>query len=152
MEQHLLCPAVRRHFIIACFYRLSIVRGRGRQGGLPVNKAEKIESVSKVFHDTGRGTKVALWWLKHYETVMPFWRGFSWTWVIGILLAAIVGYLDLGSALLFIFFFGVIANTGMYLGIRTLSSHLKNLENGPEKEEAHELMIKIIQKTVLRGA
>ncbi|MBW2644719.1 MAG: hypothetical protein JRE23_00820 [Deltaproteobacteria bacterium] len=117
-----------------------------------MNKAEKIESVSKIFHDTSRGTKVALWWLRHYETVMPFWRGFSWTWVIGTLLAAIAGYLDLERALLLIFFCGIIANTGIYLSIMTMNCYLKNLEDGPDKEEAHELMIKIIKKRVLRGA
>ncbi|MFH1673699.1 MAG: hypothetical protein ABIF87_09800 [Pseudomonadota bacterium] len=117
-----------------------------------MNKAEKIESVSKVFHDTSRITKVALWWLRHYETIMPFWRGFSWTWVIGILCSAIVGYLDLEQALLLIVLCGIIANTGIYLGIKTMSCHLKNLEDGPEKEEAYELMIKIIKKRVMLSA
>jgi hypothetical protein len=108
--------AVKQYFITDCFYRelgqrpketfTKVPEARGRC--IPVNKAEKIESVSKVFNDTSRITKVALWWLKHYETIMPFWRGFS--------------------------------------------CHLKNLEDGPEKEEAHELMIRIIKKRVMRSA
>jgi len=117
-----------------------------------VNRVEKINSGSQVFHDTARGTKVALWWLRHYEDLVHFWKGFSWVWVIGILLSAIVGYLDLGHALFIILFIGVIANTGIYLSIRTMGSYLMHLEDGPEKEEAHELMIKIIKKRILHGA
>jgi hypothetical protein len=101
-------------------------------------------------HDTATGIKVALWWLRHFEAIIHFWPGFSWAWVIGILLYAVSGHLELGHALGIIILIGVIANTGIYLSIRTLASYLKQLEDGPKKEEAHELMRKIIKRrTVL---
>ena len=67
---------------------------------------------------------------------------------IGILLSAVVGYLSLRYALCTILLVGVIANTGVYLGIRTVASYLKHLRDGPQKEEAHELMIQIIRRRV----
>ena len=94
------------------------------------------------------GTKVALWWLRHYEGIINFWTGFSWVWVIGLILYAISGQLQVKQALLLILFIGVIGNTGAYLGLRTLSSYLKLLKDGPEKEEAHELMTKIIRRRI----
>jgi hypothetical protein len=115
-----------------------------------VLKAEQTNAKPKMSHYTARGTKVALWWLRHFETIIHFWTGFTWVWVIGILLCTIVGHLDLGYALGTIFLVGVIANTGIYFSIRTMVSYLKRLEDGPEKEEAHELMTKIIKRRMLR--
>ena len=92
------------------------------------------------------GNKVALWWLRHYETIINFWTGFSWVWVIGLLLYAFSGQLNVKQALLLILFIGVIGNAGAYLGLRTLSGYLKLLKDGPEKEEAHKLMTKIISR------
>lgn len=116
-----------------------------------MNKWEKVSSESKIFHDTTTGTKVALWWLRHYEGVTGFWRGFSWVWVIFVLFYVIEGYIDIGHALWIIFSIGVVANAGIYLGIRTMSSYLRNLEDSPEKEEAHELMIKIIKRRAMHS-
>jgi hypothetical protein len=95
------------------------------------------------------GTKAALLWLRHYEGIIHFWTGFSWVWVVAILLGAIVGEIDLGLALCLIFLIGVISISGVYLGIKTLSSYLKHLSDGPEKEEAHELMAKIIRRRLV---
>jgi hypothetical protein len=117
---------------------------------IAVPKAEHTNSKPKMSHDTATGIKVALWWLRHFEAIIHFWPGFSWAWVIGILLYAVSGHLELGHALGIIILIGVIANTGIYLSIRTLASYLKQLEDGPKKEEAHELMRKIIKRrTVL---
>jgi hypothetical protein len=98
---------------------------------------------------TSMGTKAALWWLKHYEGIVHFWTGFSWVWVVAILLGAIVGEIELRQALCLIFLIGVVAISGVYLCIKTLSSHLKHLSDGPEKEEAHELMAKIIRRRLV---
>ena len=95
------------------------------------------------------GTKAALWWLKHYERIIHFWTGFSWVWVVGILLGAIVWEIDLRQALCLIFLIGVVAISGVYLCIKTLSSYLNHLSDGPEKEEAHELMAKIIRRRLV---
>jgi hypothetical protein len=91
---------------------------------------------------------MALWYLRHYEDIVHFWKGFSWLWVIGILLSSVAGYLSLGHALCTILIVGVIANTGIYLGIKTIASYLKGLDDGPEKDEAHELMMRIIRRRV----
>ena len=109
-------------------------------------KAEETKIKPKLAHCLARGTKVALWWLKHFEAIIYFWRGFSWVWVIGILLCVVTGHLSLGHALGIILLIGVIANTGIYFSIRTLVSYLKQLDGCPEKEEAHELMTKIIKR------
>ena len=120
--------------------------------GNMVNKAERINSVAKGLNDTGRGTKIALWWLRHYESMGHFWKGFSCVWVIGMLLSAIVGYPNSGHASIIMLFIGVIVNTAMYLCISAINGQLRDLEDGPEKEEAHELMIKIIRRRVLDRA
>jgi hypothetical protein len=91
---------------------------------------------------------MALWYLRHYEDIVHFWKGFSWLWVIGILLSSVAGYLSLDHALCTIFIVGVIANTGIYLGIKTIASYLKSLDDGPEKDEAHKLMVRIIRRRV----
>jgi hypothetical protein len=122
------------------------------KGGLAVNNVKKMDDPSRVFNDTSMGTRVALWWLRHYDSTMHFWRGFSWAWVIGLVLSVIAGHLDLGRALFIILFCGVVGNTGIYLSIRAMGSHLNHLQDGPEKEEAHDLMIKIIRKRVPNGA
>ena len=112
-------------------------------------KAEQTDSKTTVSSSDARGAKVALWWLRHYEIIIHFWTGFSWVWVLGILLGAVIGHLQLGHALCLILLIGVIANTGIYLSIRTMTSYLKGLEDGPEKEEAHKLMIEIIKRRML---
>ena len=114
-----------------------------------VPNTEQTSNRSNVSDHTPTGTRVALWWLRHYESIIHFWTGFSWVWVVGILLSAIAGHLDLGHALSIIILVGIIANTGMYLGIRTLASYLKCLKDGRQKEEAHELMAEIIKKRML---
>jgi len=117
-----------------------------------MNGQGKCGSPSQVFHNSSRATHMALWWLRHYEAISHFWKGFSWVWVIGILFYVIAGYLDLAVALPVIFVVGIVANSGIYCSIRAISSHLRNLEDGPEKEEAHDLMIKIIERRVPHGA
>ncbi|MBW2107121.1 MAG: hypothetical protein JRI36_00430 [Deltaproteobacteria bacterium] len=99
-----------------------------------------------------KATKVALWWLRNYDAITHFWRGFSWVWVIGVLMYVITGSLDLARAMVIIFVVGIIANSGIYCSIRAISAHLKQLEDGPEKQEAYDLMIKIIRARVLNGA
>ena len=116
-----------------------------------MRKAEERNHWSEVSNGTERGTKVALWWLRHYEGVVHFWTGFSWVWVIGILLAAVAGHLDLRRALCLILLIGIIANCGIYLGIKTLACYLRDLKDGREKEEAHELMAKIIRRRILHA-
>lgn len=109
-------------------------------------KAEQMQEGPNILPKIATGTKVALWWLRHYESITHFWTGFSWVWVTGILLCAVTGQLGLRQALSLIFVIGVIANTGVYCGIKTLASYLKHLRSGPEKEEAQKLMTKIIRK------
>ena len=117
--------------------------------GIPVLKAEQTHIKPKLPHCLAKGTKAALWWLRHFEAIIQFWWGFSWVWVIGILLCAVTGYLSLGHALGIILLIGVIANAGIYFSIRTLVSYLKHLDGCPDKEEAHQLMTKIIKRRVL---
>ena len=69
-------------------------------------------------------------------------------WVIGIILSSMVEYITLAYALAIILLVEVILNTGFYLAIRTIASHLKLLEDGPEKDEAHKLMTKIIKRRI----
>ena len=109
-------------------------------------RAQQTTNCSRVSHETPAGTRLALWWLRHYESIIHFWTGFSWVWVIGILLFAVVGYLDVVRALATIVLIGVIANTGVYLAVRTLANYLKGLQDGPEKEEAHDLMVEIMRR------
>jgi len=113
-----------------------------------VPKTENITSRRIIVSQAARGTKAALWWLRHYEFITHFWTGFSWVWVIGMLLLPVVGYMDLRLALSLILLIGVVANSGIYLSIRTLASYLKQLGDGPEKEEAHELMTEIIKRRI----
>ncbi len=113
--------------------------------------AEQTTSHSTASYSTSRGTKVALWWLRNYETIIHFWTGFSWAWVIGVILCAITGYLDLRYALCFMFLIGVVANAGVYFSIKTMANYLKALKDGPEKKEAHALMIKIIKRRMLNA-
>ena len=63
-------------------------------------------------------------------------------------MSSIVGYITLAHGLAIILFLGVVLNTGFYLAIRTVASHLKLLEDGNEREEAHDLMMKIIRKRI----
>ncbi|MDY6951131.1 MAG: hypothetical protein SWE60_06450 [Thermodesulfobacteriota bacterium] len=114
---------------------------------MTVRKAEK-EFLS-VSESTATGTKVTLWWLRHYESIVQFWRGFSWVLAVGIVLFAIVGHMHLRHALFLLLVIGVIGASGIYLGIRTMASHLKGLKEGREKEEAHELMMKIIRRRIV---
>ena len=51
-----------------------------------------------------------------------------------------VGYITLSCALAVILLVGVILNTGFYLTIRSIASHLKLLEDCPEKDEAHRVL------------
>jgi hypothetical protein len=111
-----------------------------------VAKAEQTHEGANVLPETKTGAKVALWWLRHFDSITHFWTGFSWVWVTGLLLCAVTGQLGLREALSLIFVIGVIANTGVYCGIKTLASYLKHLRNSAEKEEAYELMTKIIRK------
>jgi hypothetical protein len=116
--------------------------------GITVPEKKNVTNRETVGNQPATGTRAALWWLRHYEFITQFWTGFSWVWVIGMLLLPVVGYMDLRLALALILLIGVIANTGIYMSIRTLASYLKNLKNGPEKEEAHELMIEIIKRRI----
>jgi hypothetical protein len=117
-----------------------------------MNGQKEYGNPSQALRNTNRWTRVALWWLRHYEGITQFWSRFSWVWVIGVLFYVMVGYLDIAVALPFIFIVGIAANSGIYFSIRAIGFHLKNLQDGPEKEEAHELMIKIIKRRVLHGA
>jgi hypothetical protein len=116
-----------------------------------VLKAEQTNVKTTVSNCDARGAKVALWWLRHYETITHFWTGFSWVWVMGILLGVLVGEIQLGHALCLILLIGVIANSGVFLGIRAMASYLKGWKDGPAKEEAHELMIKIIKRRIVNA-
>jgi hypothetical protein len=122
--------------------------GQYMKEGMTVPKTENVNRRGRVVSQAAKGTKAALWWLRHYEFITNFWTGFTWTWVIGMLLLPVVGYMDLRLALALILLIGVIANTGIYMSIRTLASYLKQLKDGPEKEEAHELMTEIIKRRI----
>lgn len=113
---------------------------------------QSLDRCEKARTGCGIATKIALWWLRHYDGITHFWRGFSWVWVIGVLMYVVTGSLGLARAMLIIFVAGVIANAGIYCSIRAISAHLKQLQDGPEKQEAHDLMIKIIRARVLTGA
>lgn len=121
---------------------------QGIKEGIEVFKTEQTNTKATASHYVARGTKAALWWLRHYEFITHFWTGFSWVWVIGILLGAMVGYMDLRYAICLILLVGVIANTGIYMIIRTFASYLSHLKDGPEKEEAHKLMVEIIKRRI----
>ena len=69
-------------------------------------------------------------------------------WVIGILLSSVVGYITLEQALAIVLLVGVILHVGFYLAIRAIASHLKLMKNSPEKEKAHDLMMKIICRRI----
>jgi hypothetical protein len=129
-------------------YTISSKKGRFMKEGMTVPKTENVTSQRTVVNEAARGTKAALWWLRHYEFITHFWTGFSWVWVIGMLLLPVAGYMDLRLAIALILLIGVIANTGIYMTIRTLASYLKQLKDGPEKEEAHELMTEIIKRRI----
>jgi hypothetical protein len=116
--------------------------------GTEVFKAEPTNTKTNASHHVARGARAALWWLRHYEFITHFWTGFSWVWVIGILLGSMGGYMDLRYAICLILLIGVIANTGIYMSIRTFASYLKHLKDGPEKEEAHKLMVEIIRRRI----
>jgi hypothetical protein len=122
--------------------------GQYTEEGMTVPKTENVNDRRTVVSQAAKGTKAALWWLRHYEFITNFWTGFSWVWVIGMLLLPVIGYMDLPVALALILLIGVIANTGIYMSIRTLASYLKQLKDGPEKEEAHELMTEIIKRRI----
>lgn len=109
-----------------------------------VNRDNKKE----VTYSKSPWTSISLWFLRNYEEIAHFWAGFSWLWVIGIILSSMVGYITLTYAFAIIFLAGVILNTGFYLAIRTIASHLKLLEDGPEKDEARKLMTKIIKRRI----
>jgi uncharacterized membrane protein HdeD (DUF308 family) len=111
-------------------------------------RAQTTEGGPNALGHAGAGTRLALWWLRHYDRIVHFWIGFSWVWVMGILLYAVVGYFHLKQALLLILLIGVILNTGGYCVVKTLSSYLKHMQDGPAKEEAHDLMVKIIRKRI----
>lgn len=116
--------------------------------GMTVPDKENVTNRGTVASQAATGTKAALWWLRHYEFITHFWTGFSWAWVIGILLLPVIGYMDLRLAIALILLIGVIANTGIYMSIKTLASYLKQLKDGPEKEEAYELMTEIIKRRI----
>jgi hypothetical protein len=122
--------------------------GRYTKEGMAVPETKNVNSRQTVVSQAAKGTKAALWWLRHYEFITHFWTGFSWVWVIGMLLLPVIGYMDLRVAIALILLIGVIANTGIYMSIRTLASYLKQLKDGPEKEEAHELMTEIIKRRI----
>jgi hypothetical protein len=120
--------------------------------GIQVPKARQITTEDALSHNAAAGTRVALWWLRHFESIIRFWTGFSWVWVIGVILSTIMGHLEFRYALCIILLVGVISNTGIYCGIRTIASYLKGLKDGPDKEEAHKLMIQIIKRRMLKAS
>ena len=117
-----------------------------------MNSKRHCGHLAQELHEVNRSTKIALWWLRHYEDIIGFWKGFSWVATIGVFFYVIVGYLDIGVAIPGLFIVGVVANGGIYFSIRAISSHLKHMQEGPEKEEAHALMMKIIKKRIYQEA
>lgn len=92
-------------------------------------------------------TRLAFWWLKYFDEIATFWRGFSWSTVIMLFVIAVLKHWDLVPIVFAVFFGGMAINVGLYLLIRTLQSHLLTLE-GEDKEKAHNLMVKIILKKI----
>jgi divalent metal cation (Fe/Co/Zn/Cd) transporter len=91
-------------------------------------------------------TRFSIWWLRNFEEIIHFWTSFSWVWAFAVVLSAIVGYMPLFNALAVLFVSGVILQSAMVLCIRSISTYLKSMEEGPEKEKAHDLMIQIIKR------
>lgn len=96
------------------------------------------------------GEKLAMWWLKHYDETITFWRGFNWTLIVGLLLTPIVGAMSLETALVTMFVTSAILNISMILTVKTLRGYLRNL-TGSIKEEAHDLMIGIMKRISKKG-
>jgi len=116
-----------------------------------MNKAEKLKRVADARKsEVDWTTRATLWWLRNFEGIIHFWTGFSWLVVIGAILTVIAGRFDLKQVLVFIFFFGFIANTTLYFVIKSVAVCLRYMEEGPEKEEAHDLMIGIIRRRLFR--
>ena len=113
-----------------------------------MKKAVNINPARRPYPYTTVQTRFSIWWLRNFESIIHFWTGFGWVWAFAVLLSAIVGYMPLVNALAVLFFTGIVALFGILLCIRSISTHLKSLEDGPEKEEAHELMIQIIKRRI----
>ena len=94
-------------------------------------------------------TKIPLWFLRNYEDINHFWVGFNWAMSIGWLLSAIVGKLTLAHAIVLLFLTGTVLNIGMYYLVRSVAASLKNMAEGKEKDEAHNLMIQIIKRRIV---
>jgi hypothetical protein len=93
-------------------------------------------------------TRFSMWWLGNFEAIIHFWTGFSWAWALTFILSAIVGYMPLFKALGLLFFTGITMQFGMFLCIRSIAAHLKSMEEGTEKDRAHDLMIQIIRRRI----
>jgi hypothetical protein len=93
-------------------------------------------------------TRFAIWWLSNFEAIIHFWTGFSWIWALTFILLALVGYIPLYKALGILFFTGITLQSGMFLCIRFIAAHLNSMEEGTEKDRAHDLMIHIIRRRI----
>jgi len=95
--------------------------------------------------------RLALWWIRHYESCTHFWPGFLISLAICIFIVGCFRNWPIGPVLFGIATVSIILNAGVILLIKSLQHVLKNLPDGPEKEEAHDLMIEIIKKRLKRG-
>lgn len=94
-------------------------------------------------------TRLSLWWLRHHQECIDFWPRFCWTLSIAIFIIGLFNGFGLVEVAWFMLVFNLIINLGVYCGIRTMSATLNTL-TGEKKEEAHELMIDIVNRRIDR--
>jgi hypothetical protein len=115
-----------------------------------MKKCLNVNPLSHACREITWHTRFSIWWLRNFEDIIHFWTGFSWVWAFGVLLFGIVGYMPLFNILAVLFLTSVALQCGLVLCIRSISAHLKTMEEGPEKELAHNLMIQIINRRLNR--
>jgi hypothetical protein len=95
-------------------------------------------------------TRFSIWWLRNFEAIIHFWTGFSWVWASAVLLYGLVGSVPLFETLAVLLLTSAALQSAMLLCIRSISTYLKSMEEGPEKDLAHDLMTQIIRRRLER--
>lgn len=93
-------------------------------------------------------TRMILWCIKNYSEAKGFWIGSNWCVAIAIfIIGALKGY-GLQVVVLGMLLVGLILNIGLYFAIMAARSHLKNLPEGPDKDEIHTEMIRFLMARI----
>lgn len=98
-----------------------------------------------------RLVRIVLWWLRNYFEIRDTWIRGNWCLAITIF---IIGALDgwgLDTAAFAIFTVGLVLNMGLYFCLRAINTYLKDIPEGPDKEEIHDEMTKLIKGRIERG-